>query len=340
MKGAVAFLLLLLTALPLSAHHSNAEYDRYTVTEIEGVITRVIWRNPHVGLEMDVTGADGSVTHWTMGAADLAGTLRRGVSAETFARGQRVKAAGFASMRRDANMLVTNVLLPDGLEVLLTGFSEPRWSENLRGGGNWVEQVAASADTQGAGIFRVWTLDRSNRPAFTQDPPLTDSARRAWEAYDPYNDDPALRCEPLGMPRVLTRTGPHPIEFVDNGDSILLRGEYFDVERVIHMSVVPVVVGRTPLGHSTGRWENGELVVETLAVNYPYFDIAGLEGAPQSDAVYFSERFRLNEDGSELHYSISITDPALFTTTVTADDYQVWKWRPGIEIRPYACQAD
>ena len=97
MKTLSCIVLLLLAALPASAHHSNAEYDRTSVVELEGIIARVIWRNPHVGLELDVTNADGSMTRWVMGAADLAGTIRRGVPEGTFQAGQRVTVAGFAS---------------------------------------------------------------------------------------------------------------------------------------------------------------------------------------------------------------------------------------------------
>jgi hypothetical protein len=337
----LAALALMLLASPLAAHHSNAEYDRSTVTELEGVIARVIWRNPHVGLELDVTEADGTTTHWVMGAADLASTLRRGVPAGTFAEGMQVRVAGFASTRRAANMLVTNVLLPGGREILLTGFSEPRWNDNTLGGGNWVAAAAVGEAGQDDGIFRVWTLDRTRRPAFADNPPLTTSAREGWEAYES-TDDPALQCAQLGMPRVITATGPHPIAFEAQGDDILLLGEYFDTRRLIHMDEtrIPDTAPFSPLGYSIGRWDEDVLVVETARVNYPYFDINGLAGIPQSKAVAITERYTLNDDGTELHLDIRITDPGTFTETLAVEDYAVWKWRPDIDILPYDCEAD
>ena len=341
MKTYVAVLCLLLMPTPLLAHHSNAEYDRTQIVEIEGNIVRVIWRNPHVGLELDVAAPDGARTRWVLGAADLAGTLRRGVPEGIFQPGMAVTAAGYVSTRREANMLVTNVLLPDGVEVLLTGFSEPRWSQQLVGGGNWVTAAAEGEGGTARGLFRVWTLERTARPAFTQDPPLTPLARQAHLAYDTY-DDPALRCDPIGMPRIITRTGPHPVEFVDQGDTILQRIEYFDAQRVIHLDQdrIPENAPDSPLGYSIGHWEGDVLVVETAHVDYPYFDINGLEGAPQGPGARFTERYYLGEDGSELHMDITITDPETFTTMVVADDYSVWKWRPGIRIMPYACKTD
>src|SRR3970040_2355890 len=56
------------------AHHSNAEYDRNTVLELEGEIVEVVWRNPHVGLTIKTAGGGGAEALWKMEAADLIGT--------------------------------------------------------------------------------------------------------------------------------------------------------------------------------------------------------------------------------------------------------------------------
>ncbi len=340
MKTFTCIVLLLLASWSASAHHSNAEYDRTQVVELDGIIARVIWRNPHVGLELDVSNADGTTTRWVMGAADLAGTLRRGVPEGTFQVGQRVTVAGFASTRRAANMLVTNVLLPDRREILLTGFSEPRWNTTTVGGGSWV--LAADVGEVGADdIFRVWTLERARRPEFADNPPLTDFARTGWAAYED-TFDPALQCAPLGMPRVITQTGPHPIAFERRGDDILLRGEYFDVERLIHMGEerIPPTAPLSPLGYSIGRWEDDVLVVETSRINYPFFDIAGLAGIPQTESVFITERYYLNEDGTELHMDFYASDPGTFTEAIAIEDYATCKWRPEIQIQPYQCEVD
>lgn len=325
-------------------HHSNAEYDRTVLTELEGVITRVIWRNPHVGLWVEVAGENGQQAIWRMEAADLASTLRRGVPRGTFHNGQKVKFAGYASTRRDAHMLVTNVLIMEGQqeqEVLLTRFAGPRWTDNPIGGGDWVAAAEVGIANQSSGIFKVWTLDVTNTPLFSDNPPLTDSAREVWESFDNYAD-PALQCQQLGMPRVITATGPHPIAFVDQGDTILLQGEYFDVERQIHMDqqTIPNSTVHSPLGYSIGHWEGETLVVNTARVSYPWFDIRGLAGIPQSNEVSFEERFFLNEDETELHMDITINDPLSFTETLKVQDYSVWKWRPNIVIMPYQCEVD
>src|SRR2546425_1441110 len=66
---------LLLTALPLLAHHSfAAEYDSTKVVKLTGNVTRVDWQNPHAYFYIDVKNAETSrVENWAfeMGAPSV-----------------------------------------------------------------------------------------------------------------------------------------------------------------------------------------------------------------------------------------------------------------------------
>jgi hypothetical protein len=336
--------LLCLLALPSSApaHHSQAEFDRSAVTELEGEVVEVIWSNPHVGLKLRARVENGTEQLWHMEAADLISTVRRGVPDRMgLVPGDRVRVAGWVSRRRPDRMIVTNVLAPTGEEILLVR-TEPRWSDRTVGGSEWLVDESAVPAEEPEGIFRVWTLVSTSRPAFVDDPPLTDAARAALEAWNPA-DDPALQCVSIGMPRAITRTGPHPIEFVEHDGDIHVLMEYFDLERVIHMSADADASSATPsaLGYSVGRWEdNGDLLVRTTRVDWPYFDIRDLEFVPQSEDVEIVERFRLSDGGTELRMDIAVTDPAAFTEPVAAEDYAVWQWRPGVRVEPYECTLE
>ena len=61
----VLALAMLLTALPLLAHHSVlAEYDSKKPITLDGVITRVLWINPHTFWYVDTKDSSGNVKHW------------------------------------------------------------------------------------------------------------------------------------------------------------------------------------------------------------------------------------------------------------------------------------
>jgi hypothetical protein len=77
-------------------------------------------------------------------------------------------------------------------------------------------------------------------------------------------------------------------------------------------------------------------VVTTTDIDWPYFQLYGLEGVPQSAEMKIVERFTPSADG-ELGYDISATDPRTFTRTVTAEGYRTFRWQPGFEFLPQDC---
>ena len=97
----------------------------------------------------------------------------------------------------------------------------------------------------------------------------------------------------------------------------------------------------SPLGYSTGRWENDRtLVVTTTRVSWPFIKVAGLVAVPQSAQSQMVERFTLSDDGTQLSYGFSISDPTTFTTTVSTETYTVWQWLAGAQIQPYECTLE
>ena len=156
-----------------------------------------------------------------------------------------------------------------------------------------VDPERAAAD-RGDGIFRVWLPITAKTPEWASDPPLTETARAAWLAYDAIRDDPVVDCTPPGMPQVITRSGRYAIRFARVADDIVIENEYRDIDRVIHMTAATETGTRrapTPLGWSTGMWDGASLVVTTTDIDWPYFQLYGLEGVPQSPAMTIVERF-------------------------------------------------
>ena len=104
--------------------------------------------------------------------------------------------------------------------------------------------------------------------------------------------------------------------------------------RTIHMTAagLPANPNRTCwaiLWGTGGRYA----VVDTTHINYQHFDKTGI---PQTEAVRNLERFTVNDEGSRLEYSVTITDPAIFTEPVVMT--KTWAYRPGETVNPYDCQ--
>jgi hypothetical protein len=62
--GAVVVCLGLLGAPSLQAHHSAVLFDLSKTFTMTGTMTRLDWRNPHVGIFVDVIGEAGTVEAW------------------------------------------------------------------------------------------------------------------------------------------------------------------------------------------------------------------------------------------------------------------------------------
>lgn len=300
-------------ALPLaaSAHHSNAEYDRNEIREIEGELTEVLWRNPHVRFTVRAPDADGQLRDWELETSTVYVLGRLGLDGSRFPESGIVRAAGWASRTRPA-MRVTNMLLPDGTEVLLAGAAGNRWSDEYAG-----ELVNSRVNRAERGFFRVWSAE--NPGTFGQtieqsEIQLTDSARANMDSgveFDP--------CVPQGMPTLMYN--PLPIELVERGDTIELRMTAFGVVRTIHMTDGADATAITPtdLGYSVGRRVGDRLEVRTTRVSWPYFDD---NGTPQTENVELLERFSLADDKSKLTYDLTVIDPDSFVEPITAS----WEW--------------
>lgn len=329
--AAIAIGLILLPAFAW-AHHSRAGYADET-TELSGELVEVIWRNPHVAFTLNVVSETGEEERWQIEAfGSIYGLERAGVTEDLFRPGARVTMAGQASIRGRGHFLASHVLLPDGTEAVLQANAEPRWPGRTLGGRTeWVadETETVNAAAENKGIYRVWSIpalaDRVVRAPFTE---AAIAGRSSWDPLDNFT----WRCEPEGMPRVMIN--PHPFEFVDAGDTIRLRVELYDQERVIHMNGATAEdAPASRLGHSVGHWEGATLVVETTRINWPYFDNIG---TPQSEDVVMVERFALSENQGRLDYHLTVTDPETFTEPATITGH----WLAlGEEIAPFECDV-
>ncbi len=306
-----------LATAPATAHHSYVEFDQQSTVEIEGTLVAALWQNPHSRLTVAV--ADG--TRWDIESSAVNGLRRAGAPLELYAVGTKVKVAGWPSTRAASRLFGTNLLSAGGEELILFR-APPRWGTTAFG----TERVAMAPSVSGSSektIFRAWGSAYA-RPGVPDDPdaspaalwrvplPLTDAARQALAGFDPVKYMMSLGCGGKGMPEIIGV--PAVTDFVDRGDSILMRIEEFDTVRTIHLNSRenPRAQPKTLLGYSTGRWEGDTLIVETGSVGAPHLR----PGVPLGPDASFVERFTPSPDGKRLNYTIVMTDPYSLTQPV------------------------
>lgn len=334
--------------LPLtsSAHHSFAAgYDQERTVELEGELTEVRWQNPHIRFTL-VTGEGAAKVSWGIESLSANGVTRDGISASLFKVGDRIRIAGNPSRRGLNQVWVTNVLLPSGTEVVLGGGQrQPRWSDEVLRASDAPQTAEGVATDNELGIFRVWSNGAGNRPSFVNvtrpaDPssfPLTAAGRATVEA-EQLKEDVTVGCVPKSMPRAMNQ--PYPIEFVRQGDTIVLKIEEYDTVRAIHMApggqVSAAASAPSPLGYSTGRWEARTLVVTTTDIVTGALGGGAGRGVPISAEATLVEQFTPSDDGARLDYRMTVTDAATFTEPITLE--RRWVYVPGTQVLPYDCK--
>ena len=266
----------LLCAPQSFAHHSTAEYDASSFAEARGEVVSVLWRNPHVRFQVSTKSIDGSDQLWEVESADLTRLDRAGLPRDILKVGDVITFAGNPSTRRDRRMYVTNLLVVDGREILLRNNVKARWApERVVNTDPTPPPTTAAVRATGNGFFgKVFVPQRGGQaPGWLAEPPLTPAARDGKAGYDEVVDDPVLGCVSPGMPRVMLRSGPYAIRFIERGPDVILQNEWFEIDRVIHMDGrdPPADQPYTPLGYSAGKREGESLVVTTTHIDWPYF---------------------------------------------------------------------
>ena len=104
---------------PASAHHAiQAQFDQNKLATLTGVMTRVMWINPHVRWFMDVEDEDGNVTSWNISGAGPGAFRRVGISGRDVFRTGETYTATVALARDGSNFgYIVSFVLPDGREI-------------------------------------------------------------------------------------------------------------------------------------------------------------------------------------------------------------------------------
>ena len=330
----VAVVVTLGVATAADAHHSRAPFDLDKRIEIDGTITDVAWRSPHVYIEATVRNDAGVAATWTLEGHSIPGFLRLGWQRETVQVGDHVAIVAHPSRTGNQNFaMLYSITRDDGSTYYAYQIPEGKSVPGLPSRG----PVAPSTDFSGTWRHMIPVLEAaigSFRPP--TDWPLTAKGRAQVDAWN-LNDDPELDCVPLGVPRLILATYSHA--WRREAAQIVIVKERSRQTRDIHLDGAPRPASFTPneLGYSVGRFEvDGSLVVETLGFAPTRWGNA--RGLDSSAAKRVLERYRLADDGLRMSVSYTIEDPEFLTAPVTVQgEYQKG---PDYEFVNEVCDRD
>jgi hypothetical protein len=123
MKLAASVLLatvILLCAIPVSAHHSLSSFwDTDKTAKITGIVKAVKLDNPHASMIVEVTDANGQKADWSIVARGSVSLLRQlGWKEDTVTPGMKVTVEGSPSRNPGAHGLAAGTITrPDGSVV-------------------------------------------------------------------------------------------------------------------------------------------------------------------------------------------------------------------------------
>jgi hypothetical protein len=305
--------LVMLASAEAQAHHSRAHFRVDETITLEGTITEVSWRSPHIYVAVDVVDDAGVPKTWTLEGHSIPGSIRVGWKQDSVKVGDRAVIVAHPNRDPDKTfgMLYSATLaddstyyaysVPPGARVPAAVSTRPT-APSTDFAGTWAAPTS----------FREATIDSYRAPT---DWPLTAKGRAQAEAFD-VDDDPVLDCVPMGVPRLILST--YSQRFTRTADTIVIEKERTPQIRVVHLNGAP----RPPdfvaneLGYSVGRIDSdGTLVIETDGfAPTAWGNARGLDSSASKRVV---ERYKLAPDGYGMEVSYTIDDPEYLREPVT-----------------------
>jgi hypothetical protein len=314
MKASILFSALSAAALaatgaPALAHHSRSNFDLDKTVEVKGVVTEFSWRNPHAYAVVESTKPDGTKEKWTFELNSTPVLKRFGWTPSTLEVGDEVVARGNPDRDPNRRFIYANTFEKDGHEIVA-------WGGPAVAG----PKLASQGSKDFSGVWRIRfegdVLGRNNPDTkLVNTLPVNAKGQAEVDAFNP-DANPAWDCSPITMPEILGY--PYPFQVIrDGGDRLVLRYEVDNLERIVHLGTTahPADAEPTPLGHSIGRFENGELVIETA--NFSDVRWGNGRGVDSGTKKTTVERYRLGNGGKTLTLEFTMTDPEYLREPVT-----------------------
>lgn len=307
-KSSLMLILMALSAsVPLQAHHSRGAYDIDNTVEIDGVVTQVNWRNPHVYISVRAASSAANAQPWILEGHSISGMLNNGWRKDSVKVGDRVLAVvnpGRSTTRPSG--LIDHIRRESGETYF--AFRRPPDATGTR---PRPPDIEPSTDFSGNWAFRRPLRDvlLFRTPDFAS-MPLTASARARARDFDA-NDNPAFDCRSSGIPRLVMSAYAYRWIRADNRIVIEKEQASRDDIRTIYLDgrKMPAGFEPNPMGFSTGRFEqNGNvLLIETIGFSATPWGIQ--MGVDSSTEKRLLEKYRLTNGGLRMIVEYTVEDP-------------------------------
>ena len=127
--------ILVLSSIPLLAHHGRGATYAKTELSLKGTVKEVLWRNPHIAIFLDVKDDSGKVTTWAIEHSNVSQLARLGYSRTTLRPGMEVTTVVNPGANGEPIGLCQKIILADGKEIFLRDSLPEELQRGARGVG-------------------------------------------------------------------------------------------------------------------------------------------------------------------------------------------------------------
>lgn len=312
-------------AMPAMAHHSAAQFDLAQEVLLTGKLTQYDYRNPHIYLTLEVTGADGELVAQDVEVAPVSVMQPLGLLRDSLQIGEQVTVRAHPN-RRGANRIAfgRDVTRADGKVFPLSLASN---------------SVRPASNALADGLDGVWRPANSEFDAMLAASiswPLTEAGRRQRQDAQQAHSTTQSECVAAGIPMLMLY--PVAMGMQVAATTVTLDIDWFDTRRVIYLDAAAHTADVVPSlqGHSIGHWEDDVLVVDTVAFT-PHAWGTGF-GVPSSERKHVVERFSLAADKRHLDYEVTVEDPVFLQEPLQYSAQ--WEYSPDLTPSGLACDLE
>lgn len=315
---------------PSVAHHGvTGQFDLDQNVTVTGIVNRVRFVNPHGYVYFKVTNEVGEEEQWRCELRSGSLLKRRGWTEEMFAPGTQITVNGSPDRRDPKTCYAHTITFADGKVVrrrdslneagqVVIGERELTLEDGMPNlEGNWTEPPRGR---RGGG--------RGGRPPRYV---MSEIGREESTNYTEA-DNPRFNCEPTNI--IFDYNFDQMVNKIEQSpNKIVITYGFMDVVRTIHLEGdFPDEIEPSVTGYSIGKWEGDTLVVKTKGFKPGFLQAPGGRPGPairHGEQMEITERFYLNEDGTELTREYTIVDPVYLaqphshrnTSVLTSDPF-------------------